>query len=68
MKKEKEKILSHEFNCEVLPTEPLIGIKFSNCYLIGDDDVERPLLRIELGILFLLFSYTNVDYSDLKMK
>jgi hypothetical protein len=68
MNKENKQILSHEFNCEMLPTEPLIGIKFSNCYLVGDDNVERPLFRIELGLLFLLFSYTNVDYSDLKMK
>lgn len=60
-----EKLFSRAFYCEVLPTEPLLGIKVSNNLLICKDEVERPLFRIEFGIIFLLFSYTNVDYSDL---
>ena len=63
MKKIKKGILSHEFNCEILPTEPLLGIKFCNCLLLCEDKKERPLFRVEIGILFLLFSYTNVDYT-----
>ena len=66
MKRTKKGILSRELHCEFFPTEPLLGIKINNCSLVGDDDVERPLFRIEVGIIFLLFSFTNVDYSDLE--
>ena len=64
MKKNKNKMLSREYNVEIMPKEPLLGIKFINCRLVCDDNVERPLFRIEIGILFLLFSYTNVDYRE----
>lgn len=63
MKKPKTKLFTREYNVEIMPKEPLIGIKFCNCLLVCDDEVERPMFRIEVGILFLLFSYTNVDYS-----
>ena len=66
MRHTKKGILSREFRCEFLPTEPLLGIKINNCSLVGDDEVERPLFRIEVGVIFLLFSFTNVDYSDLE--
>jgi hypothetical protein len=75
MKKEKKmkivkketmnKLFKREFNCEFLSQEPLLGIKFYNMYLIGDDEIERPLFRIEIGFFFLTLSYTNVDYSDM---
>ena len=66
VKKEKiNQLFRREFNCEFLPEEPLIGIKFHNMYLIGDDEIERPLFRIEIGFFFLTLSYTNVDYSDM---
>ena len=64
MKKKTNGILSHEFNVEVMPKEPLLGIKFCNCLLVDEDKTERPLFRIEIGILFLMFSYTNVDYRE----
>jgi len=59
-------IFRREFYCEFLPTQPLVGIKIGNGDLIGDDGVGRRMFRIEFGLLFVLFSYTNVDYSDLE--
>jgi len=66
MNKNKRGIFSRQFYCEFLPTQPLIGIKLGNGDLIGDDGVGRPMFRIEVGLLFILLSYTNVDYSDLE--
>ena len=66
MNKNKKGILSREFYCQFLPREPLIGVKIANCELIGKDKVARPMFRIEIGFLFITFSYTNVDYSDLE--
>ena len=65
-KKPIRKLFTREFYCELLPEQPLIGIKLRiNEDLVGDDGKCRPMFRIELGFLFIIFSYTNVDYSDL---
>jgi len=64
--KENKKLFSHAFYFEFLPKEPVIGVKVWNRELICDDGVDRPLFRIELGALFFLVSYTNVNYKDQK--
>jgi len=65
MDKQPNKIFEHKLNIEILPSEPLIGIKFINCHILHKDNIDRPLFRVEIGILFLTLSYTNIDYSDL---
>ncbi len=65
-KKPIRKLFTREFYCELLPEQPLVGIKvIPNQKIIGDDGKDRPMFRIEIGFLFLVLSYTNVDYSDL---
>ena len=63
MLKQEKGNLSHSFNCELLPREPLIGIKIMNCQLVDDDGIDRPMFGIEIGLLFLIISYVNVNYS-----
>ncbi|MBE18116.1 MAG: hypothetical protein CMH79_05070 [Nitrospinae bacterium] len=64
MKKTHKGILTREFNVEVLPNEPLLGIKIHNCHLVDDNNIDRPMFRIELGLLIFTFSFTNVNYND----
>ena len=52
-----------QFYIEFLPKEPLVGIKILNRILICEDNNERPIFRIEIGFIFLIISYTNVNYN-----
>lgn len=66
MKKEKKGIFMNRWEVKFLPQEPLLGIKFWNCGVMENDNIERPMFRIEVGTFFITFSYTKIDYSDLE--
>ncbi len=59
--------LHNQFYCELLPEDLLLGMNFRNFQLIEQDEngVEfmSPTLKIELGFLFIKFSFLKVTYQ-----
>jgi len=54
----------NQFYIEFLPKEPLVGVKILDRIMICEDNKERPMFRIEIGFLFIIISYTNVNYNE----
>jgi hypothetical protein len=53
-------IFRNRFNVEILPAEPLFGIKFINCDVLCEDDEYRLVSGIEIGFIFFTISYANM--------
>jgi len=53
-------IFKNRFNVEILPTEPILGIKLINCQVLCEDDVYRLVSGIEIGFVFFTISYANM--------
>jgi hypothetical protein len=53
-------IFKNRFNIELLPTEPMFGLKFINCQVLCEDDVYRLVSGIEIGFIFFTLSYANM--------
>ena len=53
-------IFKNRFNIELLPTEPILGLKFINCQVLCEDDVYRLVSGIEIGFVFFTISYANM--------
>jgi len=50
----------NKFSIEFLPTETLFGIKLINCEVLCTDKKYRPVMGIEVGLIFLTVSYVNL--------
>lgn len=59
----KQETFNHKFYLVLLPQEPLLGIKLHNTHAKCEDDEFRPLISIELGFLFLTFSYSHIFWK-----
>jgi hypothetical protein len=46
---------------QILPTETLLGIKTVNCEVLCEDDIYRPIVGFEIGLIFFTFSYVNMS-------
>lgn len=53
-------IFKNRFNVEVLPTEPILGLKLINCQVLCEDDIYRLVSGIEIGFIFFTISYANM--------
>jgi hypothetical protein len=53
-------IFKNRFNVEILPTEPILGLKLINCEVLCEDDVYRQVIGIEIGFIFFTISYANM--------
>ena len=60
--KAKKDSIRHRFFVELFPSEALFGIKIRNCELLCDDDIMRPLIGIQFGLIFITFEYGNLAY------
>ena len=47
-----------------LPTEPLLGVRIINCHVLTGNDSYKPLIGLELGLLFFKISYTKLFLKD----
>lgn len=55
-------LFKHKFAMELLPSETLLGIKSVNCEVLCDDDIYREVKGVEIGIVFIKFSYVNIQF------
>ena len=60
MKKVNPLIFKNKLAIEFLPTETLLGIKIVNCEVLYEDDIYRPVLGVEFGLIFFTISFANM--------
>ena len=54
-------LFKNKFSLQILPTETLLGIKTVNCEVLCEDDIYRPIVGFEIGLIFFTFSYVNMS-------
>ena len=60
MKKVNPLIFKNKLAIEFLHTETLLGIKVVNCEVLCEDDIYRPVLGVEFGLIFFTISFANM--------
>ena len=53
-------ILKHRFDFVPFPKEILLGIKILNFEVLCEDYIYRKVYGLEIGYIFLTFSYINI--------
>tara|TARA_B100000780_G_C21101713_1_gene444637 strand:+ start:1464 stop:1652 length:189 start_codon:yes stop_codon:yes gene_type:complete len=60
MNKVNPMVFKHKFNVEFLPAQTLLGLKTVNCEVMCEDDKYRPVIGLEIGLIFFTISYVNI--------
>lgn len=53
-------IFKNKISMELLPTETLLGLKTVNCEVLCEDNKYRPIIGIQIGLIFFTISYLHM--------
>lgn len=54
---------SHKLHLEFLPLETLLGVKVVNREILCEDNLYRPIIGFEIGLIFFTFGYGHMFWN-----